>query len=112
MKPFILVGIDKYHHARIVCIVIAADAAEAARKLGGDAGPSRTVGESDPHLLYFDRGQQCCAFKPGACTDEVLASASAGGGPSDATQRLMSYYRYGTDNIYREYLLGTAPQVR
>jgi|SRR5687768_5664364 len=111
MKLFVLVGIDKYHHSRNICFVSAADAAEAARKLGGVAGPVREIGEQSSDRLYFDQGQQCCAFRPGACTDEVLAKASASG-QNGSMEGLVASYRYGTDHIYREYLLGTAPEVR
>lgn len=111
MKPFILLGIDKYRHARHVCVILAADPAEAARKLGGTIGPARAVRGDDPHRLYFDEGQVASTFVPGDCTDEILAKASAAGGAPDARERLIAYYRYGTTNIYREYLLGTAMEV-
>lgn len=111
MKPFLLLGIDKYHHARVICVILAADESEAARKLGGSIGPVRRVDDHGPDLLYFDRGRSAATFTPGDCTHEVLAKAAAEGGWSDANERLLSYYRYGTTNVYREYLLGSATAV-
>lgn len=111
MKPFVLLGIDKYQGKRLICVVEADDIASAARKLGGEARDPVIVGEQSPERLYFDRGQECAAFVPGNCTDEVLAAAAAKVG-SEAEGRLAAFYRYGTDNVYRGYVLGTAPVLR
>ncbi|MEY4744232.1 MAG: hypothetical protein RL272_177 [Candidatus Parcubacteria bacterium] len=109
MKTFVLFGIDKYHHGRALALVVADDVADAARKFGGMVRDVRVVGENDPYRLTVDRGQECATFTPGPCTDEVLAAAT---GPADAASMLTAYYRYGTDNVYRQYLLGTLPTVR
>lgn len=112
MKPYVLFGIDKYHGKRLICIVSAATIEDAARKLGGAARDAGVVASGSPRQLYVDAGQECATFVPGDCTDEVLAQASApAAGGSEAAHRLMAYYRYGTDHIYREYVLGTAPLV-
>lgn len=106
MKPYVLFGIDKYHHARALAIVNADGIAAAAEKLGGKVREARTVGENDPYRLTADKGQECAIFTPGPCTDEVLAAAT---GPADAATKLVAYYRYGTDNVYRQYQLATLP---
>ena len=108
MKPYVLLGIDKYHHARPLAVVMAGGLAAAAAKLGGTIDAVRVVGENDPFRLHVDRGQECAVFAPGNCTDEVLAAAT---GPADAASALVAYYRYGTDNVYRRYLLGSFPVV-
>ncbi len=108
MRTYVLFGIDKYHHSRALATVLADDAAAAAAKLGGTSRNARVVGENDPYRLTVDKGQECAAFTPGPCTDEVLAAAS---GPADAASRLVAYYRYGTDNVYRQYLIGSLPSV-
>lgn len=106
MKPYVLFGIDKYHHARALAIINADGIAAAADRLGGRIRDARTVGENDPYRLTVDKGQECAVFTPGPCTDEVLAAAT---GPADAAAKLVAYYRYGTDNVYRHYMLGTLP---
>lgn len=106
MKPYVLFRIDKYHHARALAVINADGIAAAANRLGGRIRDARTVGENDPYRLTVDKGQECAVFTPGPCTDEVLAAAT---GPADAAAKLVAYYRYGTDNVYRHYMLGTLP---
>ena len=107
MKPYVLLGIDKYRNKRLICIVNAGDLTEAAAKLGGTVRDTMIVASGSPFQLYVDAGQECAVFTFGNCTDEVLAKAAAA--DRDETQRLIAYYRYGTDHIYREYVLGTVP---
>ncbi|HTK05492.1 MAG TPA: hypothetical protein VL500_07940 [Candidatus Eisenbacteria bacterium] len=111
MTPYVLLAIDKYGHHRFVCTVEAPTIREAAKKLAGDLSDVRRIGQNDPYRLAFDIGQECGEFTPGDGTYEVLAAA-ANPAIRDAIRDLEAYYRYGTDNCYKGYLLGQATAVR
>ena len=111
MKPFVLLAIDKYQHHHLVCVILAPTLREAAGKLAGTLSEPRRVGQNDPYRLAFDVGEECGAFTPGDGTYDVLRAA-ANPALGDAVRDLEAYYRYGTDNCYKGYLLGSAPTVR
>lgn len=110
MKTFVLLSIGKNHDIRLVGIVIADSLVAAADKLGGTLSDVRSVGEQDPYRLYFDVGYECGAFKPGPCTHEVLAAASAPA-MKRAISDLVAYYRYGTTDCHIGYVLGAPMTV-
>lgn len=111
MHPYVLLAIDKYQHHRLVCVVLAPSLREAAGKLAGTLSDARRVGQNDPYRLAFDVGEECAAFAPSEGTYEALRAA-ANPALGDAVRDLAAYYRYGTDNCHKGYLLGSASVVR
>lgn len=111
MKTYVLLSIGKNSDLRLVGIVLAETIQEAAGKLGGTLADARRVGEQDHFRHYFDVGNECGMFLPGPCTHEVLA-ASSGPGLKRAVRDLVAYYRYGTLNCHKGYVLGEPMTVR
>jgi hypothetical protein len=113
MRLYVLFGIDKYHNERLLCIIPATSVAEAARKV---ACTVTDVGKSaDGHYpLYFEARQECAKIVIGdrAAFHEALARGANPDAPEDVLKRIITGYAYGTDNVYREYLIGTAPVFR
>jgi hypothetical protein len=113
MKSYVLFGIDKYRNPRLLCLIPAASVKDAARSL---ACSVTDVGKTaDRHYsLYFEARQECAqlVIDDPAAFHEALAKGCNPDAPADVLAKLVASYAYGTDNIYRHYLIGTAPVIR
>ncbi len=110
MKAFALFGIDKYEHERLLAVVMDDSLVQAASRIGGkltDAGPS----ERSRYRTHVPPEQTCGEFSPGDCTDEMLANITRPDADGDASRRLWAFYRFGTKNVYRRFIMTSVPSL-
>lgn len=110
MRSYVLFGIDKYRHERLLCLIPAASLADAARKL------SCTVTEvgkaaDRAYSLHFEARQECAklVIDDRDAFHRALAKGCCPDAPEDFLEKAVAGYAYGTAHVYREYLIGSAP---
>lgn len=112
MRSYVLFGIDKYHNERLLCIIPAESVAAAAKKLECTV---TEVGKTTDgyYSLYFEGRQECAklVIPDPVAFHEALARGCNPDAPKDVLAKMVSGYAYGTENCYREYLIGTAPII-
>lgn len=109
-KSYVLFGIDKYRHSRLLCIVSAASIQDAARKLCCTVADVGRSGER-AYSLYFEARQECgrLVIDDRDAFHMTLAKGRNSDAPQEVLEKIADGYAYGTDHVYREYLIGTAP---
>ncbi|KPJ85099.1 hypothetical protein AMJ57_04345 [Parcubacteria bacterium SG8_24] len=107
-STFALLGVTKYHDAKLIGVVRAPDLVQAARLVGGEVSDVGN-GERPAYRLNFAAEAACGRFRAGPCTGEIIAEhhlKSFGSNDPLVYEAVMRQTLYALANVYRDLIIG------